>query len=80
MNNGQAYQKIYDSIGLDNIIDFNDIAFANSCSAQWTLKGDMSDLPRLFEAHKLKQEEIDELNKIAKDLERVKEMAKEVVR
>lgn len=45
---GQAYQNIYDRIGLDNVIDFNDIAFANSRGAQWNLKGDMSDLPELF--------------------------------
>lgn len=80
MNNGQAYQRIYDDIGLDNIIDFNDIAYANSRGAQWDLKGDMSDLPRLFEIHKFKQNGIDELNKIARNLEKVKAIAKEVVR
>lgn len=78
MNNGQAYQRIYDSIGLDNVIDFNDIAFANSRGAQWNLKGDMSDLPKLFKIHKLKQNRIDELNKISKDLEKLKSIAKEV--
>ncbi len=62
---GQAYQNIYNKIGLQNVIDFNDIAFANKCGAQWNLKGDMSDLPKLLETHKLKQEEINELNKIA---------------
>lgn len=80
MNNGQAYQRIYDNIGLDNVIDFKDIAFANNCGAQWNLKGEMSELPKLFEVHKLKQKAIDELNIIAKDLERVKVIAKEVVR
>ena len=74
---GQAYQNLYNRIGLDNVIDFNDIAFANRCGAQWDLKGDMSDLPELFEVHKLKQEEINELNKIANDLKKVKKIASE---
>ena len=74
---GQAYQNLYNRIGLDNVIDFNDIAFANRGGAQWTLKGDMSDLPKLFEVHKLKQEGINELNKIANDLKKVKKMASE---
>lgn len=73
---GQAYQHIYEQIGLDNIIDFNDIALANSCGAQWNFKGDMSDLPELFKIHKLKQGGIDELNRIAEDLRKVKVMAK----
>lgn len=74
---GQAYQNIYNQIGLDNIVDFNDIAFANSRGAQWNLKGDMSDLPKLFEVHKLNQKGINELNKIAEDLKKVKRMASE---
>ncbi len=77
---GQAYQNIYNKLKLENVIDFNDIALANSRGAQWSLKGDMSNLPKLLEVHKLKQEEIDELNKIAKNLKKVKAIAKEVVR
>lgn len=72
---GQTYQNIYKTIGLDNVIDFNDIAFANSRGAQWNLKGNMSDLPKLFEVHKLKQDGIDELNKIVQSLEKVKRIA-----
>lgn len=71
---GQAYQNIYSQIGLENIIDFNDIAFANSRGAQWNLKGDMSDLPELFKTHQLKQEGIDELNRIAKELDNLKRL------
>lgn len=74
---GQAYQNLYNKIGLDNVIDFNHIAFANKCGAQWNLKGDMSDLPKLFEVHKLKQEGINELNKIAENLKKVKKIANE---
>ena len=74
---GQAYQNIYKQIGLDNVVDFNDIAFANRCGARWTLKGDMSDLPKLFEVHKLTQDGINELNKIAKELQKVKKIASE---
>ncbi len=74
---GQAYQRIYDEIGLDNVIDFNDITFANSCGAEWNLKGEMSNLPELFKIHKLKQAGIDELNKIADNLQKIKVMAKE---
>lgn len=73
---GQAYQNIYEMVGLDNVIDFNDIAFANSKGAMWNLKGDMSDLPELFKIHKLKQDGIDELNKINKNLEYIKFIAK----
>lgn len=74
---GQAYQNIYNKVGLENVIDFNDIAFANSRGAQWKLKGDMSDLPILFEVHKFKQDGINELNKIADDLQKIKSMARE---
>ena len=76
---GQAYQNIYYKIGLENIVDFNNIILANSRGAQWSFKGDMSDLPKLFEIHKLKQDGIDELNKIAKDSEAVKATAKKLV-
>lgn len=72
---GQAYQNIYDKIG----VDFNNITLANSRGAQWSFKGDMSDLPKLFEIHKLKQDGIDELNKITKDSEAVKATAKKLV-
>ena len=62
---------------LDNVIDFNDIAYANSKGAMWNLKGDMSDLPELF---KLKdKDKINELNKIANDLQKVKDIAKKIL-
>ena len=77
---GQAYQNIYNQIGLDNVIDFNDIAFANSCGAEWNLKGDMSDLPELFKIHELHKDGINELNKIAEELQKIKAMAKEVLK
>ena len=74
---GQAYQNIYNKIGLDNVVDFNDIAFANSCGAEWRLKGDMSNLPKLLKVHKLKQNGINELNKIAENLKEIKKIANE---
>lgn len=77
---GQAYQNIYNQIGLDNVIDFNDIAFANSCGAEWKFKGDMSNLPELFKVHKLKQDGINELNKIADELKCLKTIAKRGVK
>ena len=74
---GQAYNYVWQKAGLDNVIDFNDIVCANNKGAMWNLKGDMSDLPELF---KLKdKDKIMELNKIANDLEKVKEMAKELL-
>jgi hypothetical protein len=74
---GQAYNYVWQKAGLDNVVDFNDIAYANKRGAMWNLKGDMSDLPELF---KLKvKDRIIELNKIAGDLEKVKEMAKELL-
>ena len=74
---GQAYNYVWQKAGLDNLIDFNDMAYANNKGAMWNLKGDMSDLPELF---KLKdKDKIMELNKIADDLEKVKEMAKELL-
>ena len=77
MSYGQAYEYIWQKAELDNVIDFNDIAYANSKGAMWNLRGDMSDLPELF---KLKdKEKINELNKIANDLQKVKEMAKELL-
>lgn len=74
---GQAYQNIYNKIGLENVVDFNDIALANSRGAQWNLEGDMSNLPELFKVHQLKQDGINELNKIADNLQKIKIMAKE---
>lgn len=76
MNYGQAYNYMWQKVELDNVIDFNDIAYANSKGAMWNLKGDMSDLPKLF---KLKdKEKINELNKIANDLQKVKNIAKKI--
>ena len=69
---GQTYQNIYKEIGLDNVIDFSDISFANSCGAEWKFKEDMSNIPELFKIHKLKQDGINELNKIANDLQKIK--------
>ena len=74
---GQAYEYMWQKSELDNVIDFNDIAYANSKGAMWNLKGDMSDLPELF---KLKdKDKINELNKIANDLKKVKNMAKKIL-
>ncbi len=74
---GQAYQRIYDKIGLDNVADFNEIAFANSRGAQWSLKGDMSELPKLFKTKDIKPERIKALNEMIKQLEKIKAMAKQ---
>lgn len=74
---GQAYEYMWQKAELDNVIDFNDIAYANSKGAMWNLKGDMSDLPELF---KLKdKDKINELNKIANDLKKVKNIAKKIL-
>lgn len=67
---GQAYQVMYEKAELDNVIDFKNIAVANSRCAEWNLKGEMSNIDELF---KLKDKnKIEELNKIAKNLEYVK--------
>lgn len=76
---GQAYQNIYSKLGLENFIDFNDIALANRRGAQWNFKGDMSNLPELLEIHQLEQNGIDELNKIADYLKKIKIIAKESI-
>lgn len=77
MSYGQAYNYIWQKAGLDNVVDFNDIVYASSKGAICNLKGDMSNLPELF---KLKdKDKIIELNKIADDLQKVKEMAKELL-
>ena len=74
---GQAYNYVWQKAGLDNVVDFNDIAYANTKGAMWNLKNDMSNLPELF---KLKdKDKINELNKIADDLQKVKEIAKELL-
>lgn len=74
---GQAYNYVWQKAGLDNVVDFNDIAYANTRGAMWNLKNDMSNLPELF---KLKdKDKINELNKIADDLQKVKEIAKELL-
>lgn len=68
---------MWQKAGLDNAIDFDDIAYANKRGAMWNLNGDMSNLPELF---KLKdKEKIKELNKIADDLQKVKNMARELL-
>lgn len=78
MNNGKAYQRIWDKIDLDNIVDFNDILFANNCEADWNFKGDMQNLPELFKTKNIKQDRIDALNEIAKDLEKIKMIVKKL--
>jgi len=74
---GQAYQRLYSSAGLDNVMDFNNIAFANHCGAEWNFKGDMSNLSELFKIHSLNHHKITELNKLAQQLQTIKTMAKE---
>lgn len=76
---GQAWQNIYNGIGLENVIDFNDILFAKSKGAQWNLKRDISNITELFKIHKMKQTEIDELNNLTKQLEQIKNLAREVI-
>lgn len=76
MNNGRAYQRIWDKIDLDNIVYFNDILFANNCGAEWNFKGDMQNLPELFKTKNIKQDRIDALTEIAKDLEKIKKIVK----
>ena len=76
---GEKYRYLYEKAGLDNVIDFNDIAFANSCGAEWNFKGDMSDFPKLFEVYKLKQDRIDELNKTADELKKLKQIVKNII-
>lgn len=74
---GQAYQRIYDKIELDNVINFKDIAFANSCGAQFKIQGDMQNLPELFKTKDIKPERIKALNEIAEQLQQIKLMAKQ---
>lgn len=74
---GQAYQRIYDKIGLDNVIDFRDIAYANSCGTQFKIKRNMQDLPELFKTKNIKQERIKALNEIAEQLQQIKAIAKQ---
>ena len=74
---GQAYQRIFDTIGLSNVIDFKDIAFANSKGAQWNIKGKMQDLPELFKTKDIKPERIKALNEMSEQLQQIKLMAKQ---
>lgn len=74
---GQAYQRIYQKIGLDNVVDFKDIAFANSLGAQFKLKGTMQNIPELFKTKGIKAERIKALNEMAEQLEKIKLMAKQ---
>lgn len=72
---GQAYRYRWEKADLDNVIDFKDIAYANSKGAMWNLKATTEDLQELF---KLKDKnKIKELNKIADNLQQVKNIAKE---
>ncbi len=77
---GQAYQRIYQKIGLDNVIDFNDIAFANSLGAQFQIKGTMQNMPELFKTKDIKPERIKALNEMLEQLEKIKVMAKQQLR
>lgn len=68
---GKIYERIYTSLGLYNAIDFNNIAFANGCGAQWHLKGNMNNLPEIIRCHITSQHEetkIEELNKIVENI------------
>ena len=76
---GQTYRFLYDKAGLDNVIDFKDIAFANSRGAEWNVKLDESDLPKLFKIHNLDKDKINELNKLANDLKELKKIAKDIL-
>lgn len=74
---GQAYQRIFDTIGLNNVIDVKEIAFANNCGAQFKIKGNMENLPELFKTKDIKTERIKALNGMSEQLQQIKLMAKQ---
>ncbi len=76
---GQAYQRIYDKIGLDNVIDFKDIDFAKNCGAQFKIQGNVKNLPELFKIKNIKTERIKALNEMSEQLQEIKLMAKCIV-
>lgn len=67
---GRAYERLYTSLGLYDIVNFNDVAHANSCGHQRIIKGDMSNLGELWKCHITNKEEpkVGELNKLADNL------------
>ena len=76
---GEKYRYLYEKAGLDNVIDFNDIEFANSKGAQWgNFKGDMSDFPEILKVTH-DQSKINELNSTADDLKILKRIAKNII-
>ena len=40
---GKSYQLLYEMLDLGNVINFNDVEFANSRGAQWKLDSGMED-------------------------------------
>ena len=78
---GRAYERLYTSLDLYNIINFNDIAYAQSFGAEFKFKGDMSNMGDLFKTHitgytdKVK---FKELNKLADNIKQIKTWANQL--
>lgn len=74
---GKVYERLYNSLGLRNVMDFNDIAFANSCGAQWQFNGDMSNLSKIWKCKITSpkdENKIAELNKITDNIKLLQQM------
>lgn len=68
---GRAYERLYTSLGLNNILDFNDAKFAQSCGAQFSNKGTINDIGQLYRCKinsSADEAKRTELNKIADNI------------
>lgn len=65
----KSYQMLYEMLDLGNIINFNDVEFANSRGAQWKLNGTMEDLGKLWNCKFTSSDEpkLKEIQKVLSD-------------
>ena len=66
---GKSYQLLYEMLDLGNVINFNDVEFANSRGAQWKLDSGMEDLGKLWNCKFANSDEpkLKELEKVLSD-------------
>lgn len=71
---GKLYQNMYRDFGLENAVDFKDIAYAKSFGAQFKFKGDMSNLPKIHTGNHLPEDKKEALKFPKKSIEEAKSL------
>ncbi len=71
---GKLYERIWQSLDLDNIVNFNDILYASSKGAQWKMNGNLSDIGVLFSTKITSDKNIEKIKKLNEITENIRKL------